>query len=97
MAIAKQKNHSFLLKVFSEIIKIKENAFLIIIGDGKLENNLKTEAAQLNIDDKLSTDRSVLSEISNAKNEMLEPVQYCVKYQADFRKSKIGEIYKWLR
>ncbi len=34
------------------------------------------------------TDRSVLSEISNAKNEMLEPEQY-TRINGDFRKEKL--------
>ena len=31
---AKQKNHDFLLEVFREIASIKDNAFLLMIGDG---------------------------------------------------------------
>ncbi len=48
---------------------------------------------QLQIDDKLFTDRAVLSEISNAKNEMLEPSTYRVRANGDFRKEKIADIY----
>lgn len=44
-------------------------------------------------DEKFFTDRSVLSEISNGKNEMLEPKAYAVKYAGDFRREKIAEIY----
>ena len=48
----------------------------------------------MRLDDKLFTDRSVLSEISNGKNDMLEPKAYQVKYNGDFRKEKIGEVYE---
>ena len=48
----------------------------------------------IGLDDKLFTDRSVLSEISNGKNDMLEPKAYQVKYNGDFRKEKIGEVYE---
>jgi len=48
---------------------------------------------ELNIDDKLFTDKSVQYEISNAKNDMLEPKAYQTKFAGDIRKSKIGEIY----
>ena len=48
----------------------------------------------MDIDDKLFTDKSVLYEISNAKNEMLEPHQYLAKVMGDFRKEKIGYIYQ---
>ena len=33
-------------------------------------------------------------EISNAKNEMLEPKAYSVKYSGDFRKETISKIYE---
>ncbi len=48
----------------------------------------------LNIDDKMFTDRSVLSEISNAKNEMLTPKAYQTKYAGEYRKETIGNIYE---
>ena len=48
----------------------------------------------LKIDDKMFTDRSILSEISNAKNEMLEPKAYQTKYAGDYRKEIIGRIYE---
>ena len=35
-----------------------------------------------------------MSEISNGKNEMLEPKAYGVKYAGDFRKKTIAEIYE---
>lgn len=48
---------------------------------------------ELNVDDKLFTDKSVQYEISNAKNDMLEPKAYATKFSSDIRKSKIAEIY----
>ena len=48
---------------------------------------------ELNIDDKLFTDKSVQYEISNAKNDMLEPKAYQEKYSGDVRRSKIATIY----
>ena len=46
------------------------------------------------LDDKIFTDKSVQYEISNAKNDMLEPAAYGLKAGGDFRKEKIAEIYK---
>ena len=46
-----------------------------------------------NLDDKIFTDKSVLYEISNAKNEMLTPAQYAARANGDFRKENIAEIY----
>lgn len=47
------KNQSFLLKVFAEICKRKQNAFLLIAGTGDLGVKLKEEAAALGIDNKV--------------------------------------------
>ena len=49
---------------------------------------------ELDLDDKMFTDRGVLSEISNAKNEMQEPEEYAAKANGDFRKEKIAEVYR---
>lgn len=69
-----------------------ESSFLIF--DTSDQRTLVKECLKtLNIDDKMFTDRSVLSEISNAKNEMLEPLTYSAKYSGDFRREKIAEIY----
>jgi len=69
-----------------------DNSFLIF--DTSDQKTLIKECMKtLNIDDKLFTDRSVLSEISNAKNEMLEPISYQARYKGDYRREKIGEIY----
>jgi DNA helicase-2/ATP-dependent DNA helicase PcrA len=47
-----------------------------------------------NLDDKIFSDKSVLYEISNAKNEMLDPAAYGVRANGDFRKEKIADIYR---
>ena len=44
-----QKNHSFLLKIFAEIKKQKENAVLLSIGDGNLKEQIEQQAEQLGI------------------------------------------------
>ena len=66
-----------------------------VIFDTSDQRTLVKECLKtLKVDDKLFTDRAVLSEISNGKNEMLEPKAYSVKYAGDFRKEKIAEIYE---
>ncbi len=70
-----------------------EHSFLIF--DTTDQRTLIKECMKtLKIDDKMFTDRSVLSEISNAKNEMLEPKAYQTKYAGDYRKEIIGRIYE---
>ena len=68
-----------------------ENTFLIF--DTQDQKTLIKECLKnLKVDEKLFTDRSVLAEISNAKNEMLEPKAYLVKHDGDFRRETIGTI-----
>ena len=86
--------HSICVRILRKYIdRIGFDSSFLIFDTQDQRTLVKECLKALNIDDKMFTDRSVLSEISNAKNEMLEPIQYSVKYQADFRKAKIGEIY----
>lgn len=43
------KNHKFLIEVFSEIKKIQQNALLLLIGAGELENNIKSQVENLGL------------------------------------------------
>ena len=49
-----QKNHDFLLKVFVEVVHEREDAHLVLIGKGELEEVIKKQANQLGILDKIS-------------------------------------------
>lgn len=46
----KQKNHIFLLEIFSEILKHKPNAKLILIGHGNLEKEIFDKAKDLKLE-----------------------------------------------
>lgn len=48
-----QKNQSFLIDVFYEIQKRKDNAILLIVGKGPLENKLKEKVSNLGINNKV--------------------------------------------
>jgi len=48
-----QKNPEFTVKVFSELLKKKENAYLLLIGRGKQETELRKQVQQLGIEDKV--------------------------------------------
>nr|CAI34583.1 putative glycosyl transferase [Streptococcus pneumoniae] len=61
-----QKNHDFLLKVFTEFINEREDAHLVLIGKGELEEVIKKQANHLGILDKIS----FLGESSNV-NELI--------------------------
>ena len=48
-----QKNHSFLLDVFAEMLKINPDSVLMLVGTGELEDEIKQKAERLNITDKI--------------------------------------------
>jgi glycosyltransferase involved in cell wall biosynthesis len=45
-----EKNHHYLLKVFKKIQEIEKNSFLIMIGDGILKSQIKTEVIKYNLE-----------------------------------------------
>ncbi len=55
---------------------------------------VKKAMAQLNIDEKRLPARSVLSEISKAKDKMLSPEKLLDKACGDFRREQIAKIYR---
>ena len=48
---SRQKNHAFLLEVFREIKKQQENAVLLLVGTGELEDKIRQQAKQLELED----------------------------------------------
>lgn len=48
-----QKNHEFLVEVFSEVCKLDKDAVLMLVGGGELENNIKNKIKELNIEDRV--------------------------------------------
>lgn len=49
-SISKPKNHIFLLKLFKELLKVEPNSILIIVGDGKLKDDISREINLLDIE-----------------------------------------------
>lgn len=45
-----QKNHDFLLRLFAELLKVKPDALLVLVGTGEKEDELKKKVVELNID-----------------------------------------------
>ena len=46
-----QKNHKFLIKIFKEIKKENENAMLLLVGKGNLEDEIRRQVEQLKLKD----------------------------------------------
>ena len=87
--------HSICVRILRRFIdRIGFDSSFIIFDTSDQKTLIKACLRDLSIDDKLFTDRSVLSEISNAKNEMLEPEQYTIRANGDFRKEKIATVYE---
>ena len=86
--------HSICVKILRMFIdRIGYNRSFIIFDTSDQRTLVKECLKTLDIDDKMFTDRSVLSEISNAKNDMLEPEQYQMKAHGDYRREKIAGVY----
>ena len=87
--------HSICVRILrKQIDRIGFDTSFIIFDTSDQKTLIKQIIKNKNLDDKLFSDRSVLSEISNAKNDMLEPDAYAVKAKGDFRKEIIAEIYE---
>lgn len=86
--------HSICVRILRrQIDRIGFDTSFVIFDTSDQKTLVKQIIKNQNLDDKLFSDRAVLSEISNAKNDMLEPEQYAAKVKGDFRKEKIAEIY----
>ena len=87
--------HSICVRILrKQIDRIGFDSSFIIFDTSDQKTLVKQILKAENVDDKIFTDKSVLYEISNAKNEMLEPDEYALRARGDFRKEKIAEIYR---
>ena len=87
--------HSICVRILRKFIdRIGFDTSFIIFDTSDQKTVVKECLKDLKIDDKLFTDKSVMYEISNAKNEMLDPKQYLAKYSGEFRKETIAKIYE---
>lgn len=48
-----QKNHNYLIELFNEVLKINEDARLLLIGDGELKEEIYSKVKKLNLEDKV--------------------------------------------
>ena len=49
----KQKNHEFLIDIFAEVAKQKENAVLLLIGEGSLMESIRKKVSELHLENKV--------------------------------------------
>ena len=87
--------HSICVRILRKTIdRIGFNSSFVIFDTSDQKTMIKKILKKEEIDDKLFTDKSVMYEISNAKNDMLEPEEYLKKYSGDLRRETIGKVYK---
>ena len=87
--------HSICVRILRKFIdRIGFDTSFIIFDTSDQKTVVKECLKDLKIDDKMFTDKSVMYEISNAKNEMLDPTAYLAKYSGEFRKETIAKIYE---
>lgn len=86
--------HAICVRILKKYIdRIGFNTSFVIFDTTDQKTLIKQILKELNIDEKLFSERSVLSEISNAKNEMLEPEQYQARANGEYRKEIIAKIF----
>lgn len=68
-----QKNHKFLLQIFKEIVKMRSDAKLLLVGQGTKENEIHQLAANLGIEDKI-----IYTGVRNDVNELMQAMDVFV-------------------
>ena len=87
--------HSICVRILRKYIdRLGYDHSFLIFDTSDQKTLIKECMKSLKIDDKMFTDRSIMSEISNAKNEMLGPKAYQTKYAGEYRKEIIGKVYE---
>ncbi len=77
-----------------EIEKLGYDRSFVIYDSDDQKSLVKTCLDQLNINDKNFPPRTVLNEISRAKDELIDPEKFSIMYASDYRMSKIASIYE---
>lgn len=80
-----------ILRRFADRIGYDNNFSIYDSDDSK--NLMKDVCKRLNIDTKQLKERTILSEISSAKNELISYGKYKVRVDGDFRRGRIADAY----
>lgn len=73
-----QKNHTFLIEVFKECIRIDSRTRLLLVGDGPMRNQIEDKIAQYHLQEKviLTGVRSDVNELMQAMDVFVFPSHY---------------------
>ena len=87
--------HSICVRILRKFIdRLGYDTSFIIFDTTDQKTLMKQVLKELNVDSKMFSEKSVLNDISNAKNEMIEPEQYKLMYGGDYRKDIISKCYE---
>lgn len=72
------KNHTFLLRVFREITRQKNNAHLLLVGNGELETEIREQARELGLEPQVTilSHRTDIPELLSTMDVMVFPSFY---------------------
>ena len=86
--------HSICVRILRKFIdRLGYDNSFIIFDTTDQKTLIKNCMKELSIDSKMFNEKSVINEISNAKNEMLDADEFIKINQNDYRKSVIGKVY----
>jgi len=86
--------HSICVKILRKFIdRLGYDSSFAIFDTADQKTLVKKCLKELDIDSKIFTEKSVINEISNAKNMMIKPDDYLLRNNGDYRKEKISKIY----
>lgn len=73
-----QKNHSFIIQIFEEIHNVEPNAYLVLVGNGELENIIRNQVKNKGLERNVifTGVRSDIPDILSAMDVMLMPSLY---------------------
>ncbi|MET3655503.1 glycosyltransferase family 1 protein [Sporosarcina psychrophila] len=73
-----QKNHEFLIKIFSEIYKVNKESILLLVGNGELEDEVKKQVDKLGLKEavKFLGVRNDVHKLMHAMDVFLLPSRY---------------------
>ena len=83
------------MKILRRNISLLGYASDFLIYDSADQKTLiKRCLKELGMEEKTFPPKSMLAEISNAKDNLMEPDVFLAAYNGDFRMTKVGELYK---
>lgn len=87
--------HSVCMKILRRNIELLGYKSDFLIYDSADQKTLiKRCLKELGMEEKAFPPKNMLAEISNAKDNLMEPDVFLAAYEGDFRKTKVGELYK---